>query len=146
VNNPNFDLGTHIRTLEWKHMMPPDQAAGVSGTVITQEHPYTPEDSDHCEYPFPDGRNQMLYEAYRSRVAAQDRLMICGRLGEYRYFDMDQAIGRALGIARKILRSLTVTARQFVAQPRTQEELLMAAGKVLMNAPAGESSTGEAPS
>lgn len=106
VNNPDLDHGTYIRTLEWKHMMPADQAAHIRGTVITREHPYTPQDSDHYEYPFPDERNQRLYETYRSRVAGNDRLMVCGRLGEYRYFDMDQTIGRALRLGLKILRSV----------------------------------------
>ena len=140
VNNPNPELGSHIRTLEWKHMMSPDQTAGIIGTVITREHPYTPQDSDHCEYPFPDEKNQMLYEAYRSRVAAQGRLMICGRLGEYRYFDMDQAIGRALRIGRKILRSLPVLPGEFIARRRTQAELATAAGKMLMESAVSRSS------
>jgi UDP-galactopyranose mutase len=29
--------------------------------------------------------------------------LICGRLGEYRYYDMDQAIGRALMLSRRLL-------------------------------------------
>ena len=127
VNNPSPEFGTHIRTLEWKHMMPPAEAAAVTGTVITREHPYSPQDSEHCEYPFPDERNQMLYEAYRSRVAAQERLMICGRLGEYKYFDMDQAIGRALRIGQKVLDTLSVAPRQFVAQRVAYADLLLAA-------------------
>jgi UDP-galactopyranose mutase len=136
VNNPAADSGTHIRTLEWKHMMPPDQAAAIQGTVITREHPYTPEQSDHYEYPFPDERNQMLYEAYRSRVAEQGQLMICGRLGEYRYFDMDQAIGRALRIGRKILRSRALPVRSAIPQPigphpSAQAPLLAMAGRTL---------------
>jgi UDP-galactopyranose mutase len=136
VNNPGAALGTHIRTLEWKHMMPPGQAAGINGTVITREHPFTPENSDHYEYPFPDERNQALYAAYRERVARQDRLKICGRLGEYRYFDMDQAIGRALGIARDILRSssLPLSRQPFMAPAQkieATEALLDAAGKAL---------------
>jgi UDP-galactopyranose mutase len=106
VNNPSPDHGSHIRTLEWKHMMPPDQTAHILGTVLTREYPYTPLDSDHYEYPFPDERNQTLYQAYRARVSGMKQLTICGRLGEYRYFDMDQAIGRALRLARKILTSL----------------------------------------
>lgn len=122
VNNPDPDQGTHIRTLEWKHMMPPEQVAHITGSVITREHPYTPRDSDHYEYPFPDERNQSLYEAYRSRVAGRDRLMVCGRLGEYRYFDMDQAIGRALRLARKILRSLPLPHHQVAARPLTQTQ------------------------
>jgi len=111
INNPGSDHGPHIRTLEWKHMMPKEQVAGIRGSVITREHPYTPQDPDHYEYPFPDERNQNLYRAYRLRVAEKGRLMICGRLGEYRYFDMDQAIGRALRLAEKIVRSLTAPSR-----------------------------------
>jgi UDP-galactopyranose mutase len=135
VNLPSPELGTHIRTLEWKHMMPPQQSDGIAGTVITREHPYTPQDSDHYEYPFPDERNQKLYDAYRSRVAAQERLMICGRLGEYRYFDMDQAIGRALRIARIVLRASSTAARQVVDQRKPQAELSLKAGRVLAENP-----------
>jgi UDP-galactopyranose mutase len=124
VNNPSPDHGAHIRTLEWKHMMPPEQAAGIDGTVITRESPYSPQSCDHYEYPFPDQRNQVLYEAYRSRVANDERLMICGRLGEYRYFDMDQAIGRALRLGRKILRSLPLRLRNYALPGRKRVELL----------------------
>jgi UDP-galactopyranose mutase len=122
INNPSNDHGTHIRTLEWKHMMPPEQAARVTGTVITREHPYTPLDSDHYEYPFPDERNLLLYQAYRARVAGIKRLMICGRLGEYRYLDMDQAIGHAMRLARKILNSVPLSHRQFTRRTRIQTE------------------------
>jgi len=38
-------------------------------------------------------------------------LLICGRLGEYRYYDMDQAIGRALALAKAILEERPVAAR-----------------------------------
>jgi UDP-galactopyranose mutase len=131
VNNPSPELGTHIRTLEWKHMMPRDQSVRIGGTVITREHPYTPQDSDRYEYPFPDERNQKLYQAYRARVAAQDRVLTCGRLGEYRYFDMDQAVGRALRIARKILRVSPPMARVLPDYSEARADLLMAAGKVL---------------
>jgi UDP-galactopyranose mutase len=133
VNYPSPDHGAHIRTLEWKHMMPPEQAAGITGTVITRESPYSPQSSDHYEYPFPDQRNQVLYDAYRSRVAEDQRLMICGRLGEYRYFDMDQAIGRALRLGRKILRSMPLRLRNYPLPGRTHGDLLNAAGRVLLS-------------
>jgi len=135
VNNPSPAHGAHIRTLEWKHMMPPEQAAGIQGTVITRESPYPPQNSDHYEYPFPDQRNQALYEAYRARVRGDQRLLICGRLGEYRYFDMDQAIGRALRLSRKILRSVPLRARSYPLPSRAHVELLNAAG-VLLNSKA----------
>jgi UDP-galactopyranose mutase len=113
INNPSPDGGAHIRTLEWKHMMPPSERAAINGTIITRETPCSPQDSDYYEYPFPDERNQSLYRAYRSRVTAHGRLLICGRLGEYRYLDMDQAIGRALRIAHEILRFTSVSPREY---------------------------------
>jgi UDP-galactopyranose mutase len=63
----------------------------------------TPSEPDHYEYPFPDDANQALYARYRERAASLDRTLVCGRLGEYRYYDMDQAIGRAQLLAAKIL-------------------------------------------
>jgi len=76
----------------------------VTGTVITHETPYTPSNPGDYEYPFPDLANRTLYLKYRERADSHDRLLVCGRLGEFRYFDMDQAIGRALTIADRILR------------------------------------------
>ena len=38
-----------------------------------------------------------------NRVEEMPDLMICGRLGEYRYYDMDQAIGRARVLAARML-------------------------------------------
>jgi UDP-galactopyranose mutase len=131
VNSPQHEDGPAIRTLEWKHMMPPSplpqvgqrpgegddvqvnacpggepspqpsalKGEGVRGTVITTETPYTPGDPSGYEYPFPDEANDKLYAEYRKRADALDDVLICGRLGEYRYYDMDQAIGRAMMLA-----------------------------------------------
>ena len=71
--------------------------------MITTETPYTPQDPGEYEYPFPDAANQRLYTRYRERADCIDGLVMCGRLGEYRYYDMDQAIGRALTLARRAL-------------------------------------------
>jgi len=103
VNNPDPANGPHIRTLEWKHMMPPEEIPDIQGTVLTREYTYSPEDPNYQEYPFPDAQNQELYKRYRDRAEAISGLMICGRLGEYRYYDMDQAIGRAMLLARQLL-------------------------------------------
>jgi UDP-galactopyranose mutase len=102
VNHPAPNAPA-IRTLEWKHMMEPDLRDGFTGTVLTTEIPYSPDDASDYEYPFPDAANQQLYERYRDRAEAIPGLTVCGRLGEYRYYDMDQAIGRALTIARRVL-------------------------------------------
>jgi len=103
VNNPSHAGGAHIRTLEWKHMMMAEEAGQVLGTVLTQEVPFSPQNSGEYEYPFPDHANSRLYQAYRIRADRLERTLICGRLGEYRYYDMDQAIARAMMLARRIL-------------------------------------------
>lgn len=103
VNNPAHADGPHIRSLEWKHMMPASYAQRIRGTVLTYEVPFSPTDPSQFEYPFPDKLNGELYKAYRSRADTLENVLICGRLGEYRYFDMDQAIGRAISLAERIL-------------------------------------------
>jgi UDP-galactopyranose mutase len=104
VNNPSREGGAHIRTMEWKHMMKPELASRIRGSVITNEITITPSDPNSYEYPFPTNGKVTLYESYRSRLAGASNLLVCGRLGEYRYYDMDQAIGRAMVLAEGILR------------------------------------------
>ena len=103
VNNPSHDAGPHIRTLEWKHMMPREHTATIRGTVLTTETPFSPTDPSAYEYPFPDRSNAELYASYRRLLPGDGRLVICGRLGEYRYYDMDQAIARATLLGERLL-------------------------------------------
>lgn len=102
INNPSPASGAHIRTLEWKHLMRPEHASQVTGTVLTREFPITPEHPDQFEYPFPDAANRRLYEAYRERAEAIPDTLFCGRLGEYCYYDMDQAIARSMLHTRRL--------------------------------------------
>lgn len=104
INNPSHLSGGHIRSIEWKHMMRTEHTQHIQASVITTETPFTPHNSTEYEYPFPDGQNKQLYERYRQQAAELDDFVICGRLGEYKYYDMDQAIARAQMIARKILK------------------------------------------
>ena len=103
VNNPDHAQGPHVRTIEWKYLMEPSVVKHIRGTVVSTETPYTPVDPDAFEYPFPDLLNQTLYRDYAVLAAQVPGLIVCGRLGEYRYYDMDQAIGRAMVIARRLL-------------------------------------------
>lgn len=103
VNNPTHQGGPHIRTLEWRKLMNPD--ARMHGTVITTEVPFTPDNPDEFEYPFPSTKNEALRARYISMAKAEHQVTICGRLGECRYYDMDHAISRALAISRRILSS-----------------------------------------
>jgi UDP-galactopyranose mutase len=103
VNNPNHAAGPHTRTLEWKHMMPANHIKGIRATVLTMETPFSPADPAAYEFPFPDAANATLYSAYWRLVANDGSLLVCGRLGDYRYYDMDQAIARAMTLANRLL-------------------------------------------
>jgi UDP-galactopyranose mutase len=99
VNYPLKSQGDHVRVLEWKHMMEPPYGMRFCGTLLTWETPFSPDDPRDYEYPFPDAANQRLYASYAERAATLGDVLFCGRLGEYRYYDMDQAIGRGLMLA-----------------------------------------------
>ncbi|MBK6948855.1 MAG: hypothetical protein IPH16_13095 [Haliscomenobacter sp.] len=79
---------------------PSPQVESITGTLLTQEIPFSPTDPNHYEYPFPNAANQALYLQYKKRAQALPNVLFCGRLGEYRYLDMDQAIARAMKVAR----------------------------------------------
>ncbi len=102
VNYPNIE-DPRIRTIEWKYLYPEEKKNRVDGTVLTHETPFTPENSNQYEYPFPDKLNKSLYEKYKADAEKLDNILICGRLGEYKYYDMDQAIGRAMMLVAGIL-------------------------------------------
>jgi UDP-galactopyranose mutase len=103
VNTPDTSTCRHVRLLEWKYMMEPWLADRLVGTVVTSETPFTAAEPDAYEYPFPDAENRALYASYAQMAMALPNVIVCGRLGEYRYYDMDQAIGRAMKIASDLL-------------------------------------------
>lgn len=105
INEPRHAGGPHIRTLEWKHIMQPALAARIKGTVITREVTVTPTNPDEYEYPFPDESNRQLYLRYRAMADSLGDVLICGRLGEYKYYDMDHAIARSMMLAKRLLTS-----------------------------------------
>lgn len=91
-----------IRQIEWKHMMAEPEKA--SGTVITWEYPHEAWYPDEAEYPIPDAENKELYQQYANLAKAETpHILFCGRLGEYRYMDMDHAIGRGMIHAERLL-------------------------------------------
>jgi UDP-galactopyranose mutase len=100
VNYPDENESA-IRVIEWAHMMPPE--ASFQGTVLTYETPFSPDVPDAFEYPFPDEQNRVLFKRYMELAKQEPNLIVCGRLGEYRYLDMDQAIGRALTISGRLI-------------------------------------------
>lgn len=107
VNHPGLESNGIIRTIEWKHLMPDASVLQRKGTILTSESPFAAEEPDSYEYPFPDAANKGLYEKYRLRARSHQNIVFCGRLGEYRYLDMDQAIGRAMLLAGKLLANVS---------------------------------------
>jgi len=93
------DAGNTTRDGEW----PWHEADHIKGTALTKEVPVTPENPEHYEYPFPDLHNAKLYRRYKKLASAIPDVLFCGRLGEYRYLDMDEAMGRAFILAEKIM-------------------------------------------
>ncbi|MEM8524711.1 MAG: UDP-galactopyranose mutase [Bacteroidota bacterium] len=62
---------------------------------------------DHGEqpfYPIPDEQNQQLVKQYRALAEQKSNLIICGRLGDYKYYDMDKTIKRALEVFEEKVR------------------------------------------
>jgi UDP-galactopyranose mutase len=106
INYPSLEQ-IFLRSVEWKFAMASVYASKIRGTVVTVETPYTPVDPDAYEYPSQDLSQRALYQEYRRDAMQEERLIICGRLGEYRYWDMDQAIGRALAIADRAIEAGT---------------------------------------
>ncbi|KYO66931.1 UDP-galactopyranose mutase [Thermovenabulum gondwanense] len=91
VNYPNdYDF---TRITEFKHIHPTKSEK----TIILKEYPkaYQP-NRDIPYYPVFTKENQELYNRYKEEAEKFNKLIIIGRLAEYRYYDMDDIIKRAL--------------------------------------------------
>ena len=86
------------RIIEHRHF--DDPGAGVAHTVITREHPADWKPGDEPYYPVNDAKNSALYERYRERAASEDRVVFAGRLGGYKYYDMDKAVDAAFDLVQ----------------------------------------------
>ena len=65
-------------------------------TVISREYSSEWKPGDEPYYPVNDEKNSRLYEEYRKLADKEERVIFGGRLGEYRYYDMDAVIDAAL--------------------------------------------------
>ena len=76
-------------------------------TKIATEYPleYVPGDEKAGEpyYPVINDTNVELYQNYRNELSVFERLYLCGRLAEYKYYNMDDAIQRAFEVSEEIL-------------------------------------------
>ena len=83
------------RIIEHKHF----EFGTGAGTVITKEYPAEWKPGDEPYYPINDEKNGRLYERYAQLAAWEENVLFGGRLGQYRYYDMDKVIRSALDLA-----------------------------------------------
>lgn len=89
----------YTRIIEHKHFSFGTQKK----TVITKEYPTEWEKGCEPYYPVNDERNNKLYEKYAELAATQKNVIFGGRLGLYKYYDMDKCIEAALEMCDKEL-------------------------------------------
>lgn len=89
----------YTRIIEHKHF----EFGKGEGTVITREYPSAWEKGDEPYYPVNNEKNNALYEKYRELAAKEGNVIFGGRLGQYRYFDMDKVIRSAFDMVKQEL-------------------------------------------
>lgn len=94
INYPNnYDF---TRIIEHKYFLDTHS----SHTIISYEYPKKWQRGEHLEryYPVPNAESSALYAEYEKKAKAFNNVFFIGRLGQYRYYDMDKAIQAALEV------------------------------------------------
>jgi len=87
---------TRIIEHKWFEFGRDDDGNELPKTVISREYSSEWKRGDEPYYPVNDEKNSALYAQYRRLADEESHVIFGGRLGEYRYYDMDQVIGAAL--------------------------------------------------
>ena len=87
------------RIVEHKHFENPDS----KNTIISKEYSVDWKETKDPYYPINNDKNNDLYQKYRSLAKNEKDVIISGRLGSYKYLDMDDTIAMALKVADKEL-------------------------------------------
>ena len=87
----------YTRIIEHKHF----EFGKQEKTVITKEYPAEWQMGDEPYYPVNDERNNKLYKQYENLAQKEKKVIFGGRLGLYKYYDMDKCIEAALRICDK---------------------------------------------
>ena len=85
----------YTRVIEHKHF----EFGTQPKTVVSREYSSEWKPGDEPYYPVNDERNKELYLKYRALADQKPQVIFGGRLGEYKYYDMDTVIARALELA-----------------------------------------------
>ena len=95
---------TRIIEHKWFEFGKDENGNDLPKTVISREYSLEWKPGDEPYYPVNDEKNGELYKKYRALADKEDKVIFGGRLGEYKYYDMDAVIASALECAKKELR------------------------------------------
>ena len=99
----------YTRIHEFKHYHPERQIPfNLKQTIICREYPKTYTPNDEPYYPINNAANNQLYALYAAEAKKDPRLILGGRLGLYKYFDMDKTIAAALETFEDLKASLNL--------------------------------------
>ena len=88
----------YTRIIEHKHF----EFGTGEDTVITREYPCDWKRGDEAYYPVNDEKNTALFLAYQELAKAEENVIFGGRLGHYKYYDMDKVIKAALELVEEV--------------------------------------------
>jgi UDP-galactopyranose mutase len=101
INYPNE--GAYTRVTEHKHF--PNQInTKLEKTILSREYSYSynsecDDSTANPSYPIPSDSSQSLYNKFLERANKINNLVLVGRLAEYKYYDMDDVIERAMRVS-----------------------------------------------
>lgn len=93
---------TRIIEHKWFEFGKDEKGEDLPKTVISREYSSEWKKGDEPYYPVNDTKNNTLYEKYKKLADKEEKVIFGGRLGEYRYYDMDAVIAGSLKLCRKI--------------------------------------------
>ena len=94
---------TRIIEHKWFEFGKDAEGRDLPKTVISREFSSEWKPGDEPYYPVNDEKNGALYQAYKKLADNETRVIFGGRLGEYKYYDMDKVIASALEMSRREL-------------------------------------------
>ncbi len=94
---------TRIIEHKWFEFGKDENGNDLPKTVISREYSSEWKLGDEPYYPVNDEKNSTLYERYKVLASKENKVVFGGRLGEYKYYDMDQVIASAISKADEIL-------------------------------------------
>ena len=94
---------TRIIEHKWFEFGKDENGNDIPKTIISKEYSSEWKLGDEPYYPVNDERNGELYKKYKGLADNEEKVIFGGRLGEYKYYDMDAVIASALECAKKQL-------------------------------------------